>query len=135
MCPADDPCGGAASTRSPTRSPILQAGLQTGHRTGCDEALWQLIPPGAIRDLRRYAESGETALATARIATMREVASYLSDDAGPEFAREPWDAAVASWEANEAVKEAEAIKAAKAAKLAAAKARKAKADAAAAAAA
>ena len=88
---------------------------------GCDDALWASIPPGAVRDLSRYARDGQDEMMRQRIVTMREVMEF-SDAAPGAFDRSSWDRAVQSWEAEEARKEAEEKAVLKAAKGAAAKA-------------
>ena len=50
---------------------------------GCDDLLWTQIPPGAKRDLTRFARDGVEDLARNRLQTMREVVAFVdaADDA------------------------------------------------------
>ena len=101
----------------------------------CDATLWNRLPPGARRDLTRFALSGKEELARRRITTMREIAGIAQElEPSDTWEKDSWYKAVTTWEENEAAKEAAAKAAAKAAKQAKAKAeREAKAAAAAAA--
>ena len=91
---------------------------------GCDDLLWTQIPPGATRDLERYAAEGKEELGQNRLRTMREVVSFVdaADDAPWEV--KAWDTGVIAWEADQAVQEAEAKAAAKEAQMAAGKAKR-----------
>ena len=91
---------------------------------GCDDVLWTQIPPGARRDLTRFARVGEEQLARNRLQTMREVISFVDAAADAPWEKAPWDTAVITWEADQAHQEAEAKAAAKAEKAAAAKAKR-----------
>ena len=91
----------------------------------CDEKLWSVMPPGARRDLTRFARDGKDDLARRRIATIREIAELAYDlDADAVWDRKAWEQAVTAWEAAvaaAAAAEAAAAKAAKAAKVKAAR--------------
>ena len=91
---------------------------------GCDDLLWTQIPPGARRDLTRFARDGEEQLARNRLQTMREVISFVDAAADAPWEKAPWDTAVITWEADQAHQEAERKAAEKAAKAAAAKAKR-----------
>ena len=91
---------------------------------GCDDVLWTQIPPGARRDLTRFARVGEEQLARNRLQTMREVISFVDAAADAPWEKAPWDTAVITWEADQAHQEAERKAAEKAAKAAAAKAKR-----------
>ena len=83
---------------------------------GCDDVLWTQIPPGARRDLTRFARVGEEQLARNRLQTMREVISFVDAAADAPWEKAPWDTAVITWEADQAHQEAERKAAEKAAK-------------------
>ena len=95
---------------------------------GCDTTLWNVLPPGACRDLTRYSLTGKEEMARRRVNTMREIAEVAYGEglakAGASWEEEIWNSVVSSWEAAEAAKEAAAVKAAKDAKAAAAKAKR-----------
>ena len=98
---------------------------------GCDEAAWQSFPPGARRDLLRFAKNGNDQLASFRVATMREVLDFVYSDGGgapgEPWEKEKWDKGVAAWEArNAAIVAAEKEKAKQEKKRKAAEARAAK---------
>lgn len=46
---------------------------------GMESALWNLIPKGAIRDLRRFALDDKEEMGRNRIATMKEIAAVLDE--------------------------------------------------------
>ena len=91
---------------------------------GCDDLLWTQIPPGAQRDLTRFARDGEEQLARNRLQTMREVIGFVDAADDAPWEKGPWDTAVITWEADQAHQEAERKAAEKAAKAAAAKAKR-----------
>ena len=91
---------------------------------GCDDLLWTQIPPGAKRDLTRFARDGVEDLARNRLQTMREVVSFVDAADDAPWEKGPWDTAVITWEADQAHQEAEAKARAKAEKAAAAKAKR-----------
>ena len=91
---------------------------------GCDDLLWSQIPPGAKRDLTRFARDGVEDLARNRLQTMREVVSFVDAADDAPWEKGPWDTAVITWEADQAHQEAEAKARAKAEKAAAAKAKR-----------
>ena len=91
---------------------------------GCDDLLWSQIPPGAKRDLTRFARDGVEDLARNRLQTMREVISFVDAADDAPWEKGPWDTAVITWEADQAHQEAEAKAKAKAEKAAAAKAKR-----------
>ena len=78
---------------------------------GCDAELWKMIPFGSNRDLERYARTGKEELGRNRIATLREISTFLDDDnrkPGAVVEPETWFTAQKAWEASEtAKKEAE----------------------------
>ena len=61
---------------------------------GCDTALWDGMPLGAHRDLERYLQNGNDELGRARIATMREISSFLKTEPGATWEKVAWDEAV-----------------------------------------
>ena len=71
---------------------------------GCDDLLWTQIPPGARRDLTRFARDGEEQLARNRLQTMREVISFVDAADDAPWEKGPWDTAVITWEADQAIK-------------------------------
>ena len=87
----------------------------------CDDLLWTQIPPGATRDLERYAAEGKEELGQNRLRTMREVVGFVDAAADAPWEVKAWDAGVIAWEADQ---EAAAKAAAKAAQMAAGKAKR-----------
>jgi len=85
---------------------------------GCDAALWDFLPWGAHRDLRRFVSTGKEDLARRRFATLREIVQFAD---GPGVT---WDQAVVAWETNNAEKLAVAKAQAKADMMARAKAKR-----------
>ena len=93
---------------------------------GCDAALWNRMPAGCHRDLRRFARDSIEDLARNRIATMREISGIAHGiEPSAMWERATWDKAVAVWEKEEERKAIKAKDAAKAAKKAAREAAKA----------
>lgn len=93
---------------------------------GCDDALWAGCPPGAQRDLERYARTGKEDLSRRRMATVLEIRQF-TDAPSAAWEKSAWDKAVRAWEADQAMKLAEARaaeKAEKAARMAEAKAKR-----------
>ena len=76
-------------------------------RTG-DELLWTQIPPGAKRDLTRFARDGVEDLARNRLQTMREVVAFVDAADDAPWEKGPWGTAVITWEADQAHQEAQA---------------------------
>ena len=64
---------------------------------GCDDLLWTQIPPGAKRDLTRFARDGVEELARNRLQTMREVISFVDAADDAPWEKGPWDTAVITW--------------------------------------
>ena len=98
---------------------------------GCDAALWNVLPSGGRKNLKRYVSDDLEELGTLRIATMRAIAEF--DDDPEPGSRDAWMKASNAWAQVEAEKLAAAIKAEKeakkAARMAAAAAKKAAAEA------
>ena len=64
---------------------------------GCDDALWKRMPPGARRDLTRFALSGNEDLGRGRIATMKEIAEIAYEmEPSATWERATWEKAVAA---------------------------------------
>ena len=111
--------------RQLTRPRAIVASMPDGLEAwGCDDLLWTQIPPGAKRDLTRFARDGVEDLARNRLQTMREVVSFVDAADDAPWEKGPWDTAVITWEADQAHQEAEAKAKAKAEKAAAAKAKR-----------
>ena len=93
---------------------------------GCDVTLWSAMPPGACRDLARFAATNKEELAKQRLETMREImtVSNFEQQVFTEDSWPSWNKAVSTWEAKKAADEAAAKQAAKDAKKAAAKAKR-----------
>ena len=108
----------------PRLAPVVASMPDGLEAWGCDDVLWTQIPPGARRDLTRFARVGEEQLARNRLQTMREVISFVDAAADAPWEKAPWDTAVITWEADQAHQEAERKAAEKAAKAAAAKAKR-----------
>ena len=108
----------------PRLAPVVASMPDGLEAWGCDDVLWTQIPPGAKRDLTRFARDGEEQLARNRLQTMREVISFVDAADDAPWEKGPWDTAVITWEADQAHQEAERKAAEKAAKAAAAKAKR-----------
>ena len=108
----------------PRLAPVVASMPDGLEAWGCDDLLWTQIPPGAKRDLTRFARDGVEDLARNRLQTMREVVSFVDAADDAPWEKGPWDTAVITWEADQAHQEAEAKARAKAEKAAAAKAKR-----------
>ena len=108
----------------PRLAPVVASMPDGLEAWGCDDVLWTQIPPGAKRDLTRFARDGVEDLARNRLQTMREVISFVDAADDAPWEKGPWDTAVITWEADQAHQEAERKAAEKAAKAAAAKAKR-----------
>eukprot|EP00587_Corethron_hystrix_P011770 CAMPEP_0113323072 /NCGR_PEP_ID=MMETSP0010_2-20120614/16040_1 /TAXON_ID=216773 ORGANISM="Corethron hystrix, Strain 308" /NCGR_SAMPLE_ID=MMETSP0010_2 /ASSEMBLY_ACC=CAM_ASM_000155 /LENGTH=116 /DNA_ID=CAMNT_0000181807 /DNA_START=104 /DNA_END=454 /DNA_ORIENTATION=+ /assembly_acc=CAM_ASM_000155 len=71
---------------------------------GCDNVLWDSIPMGAQRDIKRFLGTGKEDLARRRIATMKEILQFADEPPNGTFDRAKWDQTMSSWEANETKK-------------------------------
>eukprot|EP00548_Thalassiothrix_antarctica_P007863 CAMPEP_0194136884 /NCGR_PEP_ID=MMETSP0152-20130528/6833_1 /TAXON_ID=1049557 /ORGANISM="Thalassiothrix antarctica, Strain L6-D1" /LENGTH=143 /DNA_ID=CAMNT_0038833687 /DNA_START=236 /DNA_END=667 /DNA_ORIENTATION=- len=67
---------------------------------GCDKALWDAVPHGAKRDLRRYLRTGKEDLARNRMATMREIGTFVKAEPGAIWEGKTWHKGVMEWEAD-----------------------------------
>ena len=108
----------------PRLAPVVASMPDGLEAWGCDDLLWTQIPPGARRDLTRFARDGVEDLARNRLQTMREVVGFVDAADDAPWEKGPWDTAVITWEADQAHQEAEAKARAKAEKAAAAKAKR-----------
>jgi len=93
----------------------------------CDTELWDMFPPGAHRDLKRFSLTGKEELSRDRIATMREILQFVDTEPGIKWEESTWNKGVTAWEIDNAEKiEVEAIKAKAEKKAKSKKAREAK---------
>eukprot|EP00554_Chaetoceros_debilis_P006230 CAMPEP_0194075290 /NCGR_PEP_ID=MMETSP0149-20130528/2328_1 /TAXON_ID=122233 /ORGANISM="Chaetoceros debilis, Strain MM31A-1" /LENGTH=112 /DNA_ID=CAMNT_0038755727 /DNA_START=107 /DNA_END=445 /DNA_ORIENTATION=- len=93
---------------------------------GLDDELWNTLPNGAVRDLRRFVRTGKDELAQNRIETLIEINEYRRGSMTDEST---WFEASRAWEFGKNVKAIEAKEKAKAEKRAKVKARREKAEA------
>ena len=93
---------------------------------GLDDELWNTLPNGAVRDLKRFVRTGKDELAQNRIETLIEINEYRRGSMTDEST---WFEASRAWEFGKNVKAIEAKEKAKAEKRAKVKARREKAEA------
>lgn len=69
---------------------------------GCDSTLWDGMPPGSHMDLERYVLTEKEELAKNRIATLRDIISFVERVDGVEpgavWEQVKWDKGVRAWE-------------------------------------
>jgi len=93
----------------------------------CDTELWDMLPLGSHRDLKRFALTGKEELSRDRIATMREILQFVGTEPGAKWEESAWNKGVTAWEIDNAEKiEIEEIKAKAEKKAKSKKAREAK---------
>ena len=86
----------------PRLAPVVASMPDGLEAWGCDDLLWTQIPPGAKRDLTRFARDGVEDLARNRLQTMREVVAFVDAADDAPWEKGPWDTAVITWEADQA---------------------------------